>query len=276
MKLFYLLLTFAILTLGSALRNRNKFMENNALHLFVEQNNNNYKELVTGFFEVINAEKAMYKNCTPHEWQKNNSTDLQQSIPKLKKSVEFIKENIEKSLEHKNLKTICATPEGIIKIQSYLKKNLLGGPDPKSSTNKTSFIEVDRITKKKLKEDGMAPFDDIIKHATNLHSNLKTILQSPLFDRLRFTINCIRYDFKLKKKNEPVQMTITNFHSNLYKIIDKGVPKFIERIVGLFCDKDKYLSKAINNYNSFNSEEGQKKYNELGRFFAHIVLAVSK
>jgi len=299
---------------------------------------NKYEQINLALMENLKEDSKLYKKCTPTEWLKNNSTDIKTSGPKLKDSYTFLKKEILKALEHEKLKEQCGTSAGILAIQDYLKKNLMGtdkGPKkveaPKSKTdaetqkstpvpalpglipastelnskptyadvvkgvkpsgdptppaaNKALFMEIkyNLITDRKIKKNKskaktlLEPFAGILRSMSDFHKNLKITFTSPLFDRARFTLNCIKYENGVAKTKEDLQLTITNFTANYYKLLDKGLDEFIERVIAMFCDKDKNMVKALTHFETYTTETDKtKKYRALGDYFAYLVKACS-
>lgn len=308
MKFIYSLFVFLLIALVEG--HRHKFMKMKARMSTSESNN--YEKIVHGIFEILKIDKAMYKNCTPTEWIKNNSTDIPDSLPKLKNSFDFLKKNIARSLEAPELTKQCGSPEGILAVQDFLKKNLLGGKPPKEAKSETTNVNVanksplggngtppvpqaqpsapkDSPAVKKAvfmelqyilqssNSQSIKPFDTILKPAGAFLQNLKNILNTPLVDRVRYVIIAIRYQLKIKKGDENTQLMITNFIANMYKLLDKGLEQFIERIVAIYCDKDRTFSKAITEFKRFNNlKEQDKKFLSLGKFFGYLVISLSK
>ena len=257
-------------------------------------NSNNYKPMVMSILKEFKLE-TLYDKATPTEWKDNKSTDIKESIPKLKESFTFLNEQIKASLEHADLQkeTHCGSPQGILKIQEYLKANLTGGPKPVevptiskatgSAAAKALFMEVtynvksEKVNKVKRKRRAlMKPFDGILKSLNKLHTNVKTVLKSGLMDRARFTLNYVNYHCKKTKTNEDVQQIINNFTANYYRILDKGVEDFIERIIAMFCDKNKNLTHAISQYECFDTQsDNDKKFECLGKFWVYLVKAIA-
>jgi len=258
---------------------------------------NRYKQIALGLIEEFKEDHKnleLYRKCTPHEWRKDKSRDIKKSSPKLQNSYEFLKNSLAESLKDANLGNSCSSPEGIIKIQEYLKKNLSGGPKPKDNVkpvvaspaakkrrrrrNRVKFLQFSRTNILRIRKKAlMKPFEDILKHMNNFHSALKTIVSSPLFDRVRFIISCLKYRNNVAKTREDLQLQITNFTTNLYKLLDKDLDEFIERIVAVYCDKDKNLLKSMDYFSSYLTETDQlKKFNLLGKFFARLIISLSK
>jgi hypothetical protein len=266
---------------------------------------NVYEQVSLGLFDVLKEDKSLYKNCTPNEWISNNSTDIQLSNPALKNSYDFLVKELSASFKAANLKKDCSSNDGILKIQDYLKKNL-GSGKPAADTNKNSTaanpVSAPPVTpvtptsaspstpgsnpttnpttpSKRLyiEKNKIKPFEDILKSMKKFHSVMKEIFVTPVYQRMRLILNCIRFSNKEKKTKEDLQLTITNFISNHYKILDKGIDEFIDRIVAVFCDKDKNMSKALDKFNEYNSgKDIAKKHFALGQFFGFLVLSISK